>query len=393
MCCAKGSCFTPITIIIESTLSCYVDVIGHSFDVFVGERPSVPPSNSSNVTYDNISTSLTLASTVLMSPGSQHVSFSSVALKSSVSYFACEFQKVLYDLVFTPNPQCIIAVPTIQSPQTFQLSIRDNLTGRTVLDFFILVVPRPDIVSVSPQILYPGSIITVSGAYFLPLSAVCIFADRFRKERSPATDVAANNHKCKFPDNLMSSTVVAVVNTTSSGSVCKIEPRVGLVSYSNQFKVYLNVDLDLVYAKSAGSVQKLERKSNSDGSFSNALVVRSDVLGENVVNIYNRNDILLCSLACYLHVAIVISSISPLISTSPSFQASIFGGPFYNDWNYFCVVDKSYVQNVGTSIEHQHNYNRFETASSCQNNELRCSSGPFYSCIWRATVIAVGQQS
>jgi len=119
-----------------------------------------------------------------------------------VSKLACEFQKVLYDFIFAPNPQCAIAVPIIQAPQSFQFLIRDKLTGKYVLEFVILIVPKPAIVSVSPQSIYFGSVITVSGNFFLPLSAVCIFSDTFRQVRSPATEITFSVMKCMCPDSL-----------------------------------------------------------------------------------------------------------------------------------------------------------------------------------------------
>ena len=46
LCCSSALCFSPITFINEDKFSCFVDVVGHSFNVFIGEGPLSPLSNS-----------------------------------------------------------------------------------------------------------------------------------------------------------------------------------------------------------------------------------------------------------------------------------------------------------------------------------------------------------
>jgi len=151
-------------------------------------------------------------------------------------------------------------------------------------------------------------------------------------------------YRWDFSKWILSSTFVSVVNASSSGSICSIETRVGLVSYSNSFRVFLSDSINPTHAKVAGSVQKLQRKFlHSDDRISYDIVVRSDILGENTVDIFNQDDVSLCSVTFYLHAVMVISSFLPSVSVSSSFRASIFGGPFLHDWKYFCIVDRAFV--------------------------------------------------
>jgi hypothetical protein len=151
-------------------------------------------------------------------------------------------------------------------------------------------------------------------------------------------------YRWDFSKWILSSTFVSVVNASSSGSICSIETRVGLVSFSNSFRVFLSDSINPTHAKVAGSVQKLQRKSlHSDDRISYDIVVRSDILGENTVDIFNKDDVSLCSVTFYLHAVMVISSFLPSVSVSSSFRASIFGGPFLHDWKYFCIVDRAFV--------------------------------------------------
>jgi hypothetical protein len=215
----KESCFSPITGISEASFSFFVDFSGHSFDIFVGEVPAIPLSNLLRVSFENISTSLTLTSAVLTSPGSLFFSNSSY---SAVSYVACEFQKVLCDLIFAPHPLCMAVIPFVQAPQSLPLLIRETLTSRILYEFFILIVPKPIVVSVSPQSIYHGSIITVSGSFFIPVSAACIFADSTRQVRFSATEVSSSVLKCACSQNLVPGGInlmVEVSFTTEKSTV------------------------------------------------------------------------------------------------------------------------------------------------------------------------------